>query len=147
MICITITPTSLSVKGHAGYNPGNDIVCAAVSALVQNFEQSARELTTDTIISSMEDGDAVITWPRAPVISIDFSSRIVQNIQTLQTILGITNMTPMAACTLYGRNSKCKRCVKRCVMYSRYTEKLLCDPHKTRPSPLTSLPSPGRCRT
>jgi uncharacterized protein YsxB (DUF464 family) len=66
MINVTITPTSLSVKGHAGYNPGNDIVCAAVSALVQTFEQSARDLTTDTITSSMEDGDAVITWPRAP---------------------------------------------------------------------------------
>ena len=34
MIYVTITPASLSVKGHAGYNPGNDIVCAAVSALV-----------------------------------------------------------------------------------------------------------------
>lgn len=70
MINVTITPTSLSVKGHAGYNPGNDIVCAAVSALVQTFEQSARDLTTDTIISSMEDGDAVITWPRAPTAEL-----------------------------------------------------------------------------
>ena len=66
MINVTITPTSLSVKGHAGYNPGNDIVCAAVSALVQTFEASAREFTTDEIISSLEDGDAVIAWPRAP---------------------------------------------------------------------------------
>ena len=36
----------------------------------------------------------------APAISIDFTSRITENIQTLQTILGITNMTPMAAGTL-----------------------------------------------
>ena len=36
----------------------------------------------------------------APAISIDFTSRITDNIQTLQTILGITNMTPMAAGTL-----------------------------------------------
>lgn len=35
-----------------------------------------------------------------PAISIDFTSRIADNIQTLQTILGITNMTPMAAGTL-----------------------------------------------
>lgn len=70
MIHVTITPVSLSVQGHAGYNPGNDIVCAAVSALVQTFEQSARDLTTDTIISSMEDGDAVITWPRAPTTEL-----------------------------------------------------------------------------
>ena len=43
MIRIQITPTSLSATGHAGYNPGNDIVCAAVSALVQTFEASFYE--------------------------------------------------------------------------------------------------------
>ena len=36
----------------------------------------------------------------APAISIDFTSRITENIQTLQTILGIASMTPMAAGTL-----------------------------------------------
>ena len=66
MIHVIISPTSLSVQGHAGYNPGNDIVCAAVSALVQTFEASAREFTTDEINSFMQDGDAVISWPRAP---------------------------------------------------------------------------------
>lgn len=66
MISIMISPTFLSVSGHAGYNPGNDIVCAGVSALVQTFEMSAREFTTDKINSSMEDGNAVIAWPRAP---------------------------------------------------------------------------------
>lgn len=66
MISVMIAPTFLSVQGHAGYNPGNDIVCAAVSALVQTFETSAREFTTDKITSSMEDGNAVIAWPRAP---------------------------------------------------------------------------------
>lgn len=66
MIHITITPTSLSAKGHAGYNPGNDIVCSAVSVLMQVFEVSAQEFTVDNIISSMEDGNVVIAWPRAP---------------------------------------------------------------------------------
>lgn len=66
MINITIAPAQLTVTGHAGYNPGNDIVCAAVSALVQTFEASAREFTTDEIRASLKDGDAVITWPRAP---------------------------------------------------------------------------------
>lgn len=36
----------------------------------------------------------------APAISIDFTSRISENINTLQEILGVTNMTPMAAGTL-----------------------------------------------
>ena len=66
MIRVNVTPVSISVCGQAGYNPGNDIVCSAVSALVQTFEASAREFTTDEIISSLEDGDAVIAWPRAP---------------------------------------------------------------------------------
>ena len=36
----------------------------------------------------------------APAISIDFASRIAENIRTLQTILGVTTMTPMPAGTL-----------------------------------------------
>lgn len=70
MICVTISPTALSVRGHAGYNPGNDIVCSAVSALVQAFEASAKEFTTDEIKSSLRDGDAVISWPRAPTAEL-----------------------------------------------------------------------------
>ena len=66
MIRVNITPVSISVCGHAGYNPGNDIVCSAVSALVQTFEASAREFTEDGIQSTLRDGDAVISWPRAP---------------------------------------------------------------------------------
>ena len=66
MISIMISPTFLSVSGHAGYNPGNDIVCAGVSAIVQSFEAAAKEFTTDKINSHMEDGNAVIAWPRAP---------------------------------------------------------------------------------
>jgi len=66
MISIILSQDCLSVQGHAGFNPGNDIVCAAVSALVQTFEASAREFTSDEISSSLQDGDAVIAWARAP---------------------------------------------------------------------------------
>ena len=42
MICIQIMRNGrrcrVEVKGHAEYNPGNDIVCSAVSALVQSLE-------------------------------------------------------------------------------------------------------------
>lgn len=41
-----------------------------------------------------------VTTDLAPAISIDFTSRISENINTLQEILGVTNMTPMAAGTL-----------------------------------------------
>lgn len=40
----------ISIAGHANYAPiGQDIVCAAVSALVQTCVASVEELTTDEI--------------------------------------------------------------------------------------------------
>ena len=50
MIQITHTEGSITIDGHAGYAPaGQDIVCAAVSALVATFITSIVELTTDKI--------------------------------------------------------------------------------------------------
>ena len=50
MITITHRPGHITIDGHAGYAPhGQDIVCAAVSALVQTFLASVEELTTDYI--------------------------------------------------------------------------------------------------
>lgn len=47
----------ITVKGHAGYAPhGQDIVCAAVSTLVQNMVISIAELTTDEIQYDMQPG-------------------------------------------------------------------------------------------
>ena len=43
----------ITIDGHAGYAPkGQDIVCAAVSALVQNFVASVATLTDDEIIAT-----------------------------------------------------------------------------------------------
>ena len=50
MIVATITQTGLTVEGHAGYaKTGNDIICAAVSALAQGLDQSLSVLTEDAI--------------------------------------------------------------------------------------------------
>ena len=50
MITITHRPGQITINGHAGYAPhGQDIVCAAVSTLVQTFIASAEELTHDEI--------------------------------------------------------------------------------------------------
>jgi uncharacterized protein YsxB (DUF464 family) len=50
MIEITHKNGCVTIDGHAGYAPaGQDIVCAAVSALVQTFIASVEELTTDKI--------------------------------------------------------------------------------------------------
>ena len=32
------------IKGHAGYNPGNDIVCSAISALAYTLVGAARDI-------------------------------------------------------------------------------------------------------
>lgn len=50
MISIRREDGCITIKGHAGYAPiGQDIVCAAVSALVQTFLASVDELTHDEI--------------------------------------------------------------------------------------------------
>lgn len=50
MITVTVNSDRIDIRGHARAGPyGQDIVCAAVSALVQTLEQAIRELTNDTI--------------------------------------------------------------------------------------------------
>lgn len=61
MITITRHKESLYIRGHAGYAEyGKDIVCAAISALLQTFIASVEELTEDEIKYSVQSGDAVI---------------------------------------------------------------------------------------
>lgn len=53
----------ISIKGHARYaKEGPDIVCAAVSILVQNLVQSIEELTTDKIEYSISPGSVDIKF-------------------------------------------------------------------------------------
>ena len=50
LIVITHIDGCIMINGHAGYAPiGQDVVCAAVSALVATFIASVEELTTDKI--------------------------------------------------------------------------------------------------
>lgn len=57
MITITINPDRIDIRGHAGADPyGQDIVCAAVSALVQTLEQAIPELTNDMIDCEIGSG-------------------------------------------------------------------------------------------
>lgn len=65
MIEIKRNENSISIKGHAGYAPhGQDIVCAAVSTLVQTFLASVEELTADEI--------AVTYSPQGQIQSIQY---------------------------------------------------------------------------
>lgn len=57
MIAVTRKKDGLFISGHADYAPpGQDIVCAAVSVLIQTLIQSIEELTADRIVYSMEPG-------------------------------------------------------------------------------------------
>lgn len=63
MIVVTFTQTGLTVDGHAGYaETGNDIICAAVSALAQGLLHSLDALTTDGISYQIRDGHMGIQY-------------------------------------------------------------------------------------
>jgi hypothetical protein len=70
MIEITVTRrdgvyTGFKSEGHAGYaEPGEDIVCAAVSVLLTNTVNSIEMFTDDTIgDEAMADGFLCCTFP------------------------------------------------------------------------------------
>ena len=57
MIVVKRHDGGINIQGHAHYaEPGKDIVCAGISALVQNLIQSIEELTTDKIKYDMSSG-------------------------------------------------------------------------------------------
>ncbi len=63
MVEVRCTDSGITLSGHAGYaEAGKDIVCAGVSALVQNLIQSIEELTQDTIQYSMSPGRVDINY-------------------------------------------------------------------------------------
>lgn len=63
MIEVKHIKNKIIVSGHAGYAPiGQDIVCAAFSAVLQTFVASAEELTNDEIKAQMAAGTAVIEY-------------------------------------------------------------------------------------
>ena len=48
MIVVNVNEEKITLNGHAGYaEPGKDIVCAAVTALVQTMVHSIKALTDD----------------------------------------------------------------------------------------------------
>lgn len=63
MIAVNITPTGLTIDGHAGYTKtGNDIICASVSVLAQNLVNSIESFTGDKLLCQVEDGHMDIKW-------------------------------------------------------------------------------------
>lgn len=63
MITVNRYSDRITVTGHAYYAaPGQDIVCAGVSTLVQTLIQSVEELTTDKTQYDMQPGTVDIKF-------------------------------------------------------------------------------------
>lgn len=66
MIIVTITDSSLTVDGHAARPPGipsgQNIVCAAVSALTLTLIDGLREVADMNIETEEQSGHIVIRW-------------------------------------------------------------------------------------
>lgn len=62
MIVVSHEKGCISINGHANYAViGHDIVCAAVSALVQTFIASVEELTTDKLEATVNEQGQIQT--------------------------------------------------------------------------------------
>ena len=63
MIVIQKDRHGVTITGHAGYEePGKDLVCAAVSVLVQTLAASAKRLTADRLEVEYRAGFARISY-------------------------------------------------------------------------------------
>ena len=57
MIAVNVRMDGITIEGHAGYaEPGKDIVCAGVTALVQGLIRSMEDLVSDIISYKISPG-------------------------------------------------------------------------------------------
>ena len=67
MIAVSVRLDGITVDGHAGYaEAGKDIVCAGVTALVENLIDSIEGLTADAIRYEISPGRADIHYKDLP---------------------------------------------------------------------------------
>lgn len=87
--CIDNTDYSIRIEGHAEYNPGNDIVCSAVSILAYTFTAAMADLGVDVKCTDnsgdytcsctiTEDGKYLDTKARAVFDTITMGLRLLQ---------------------------------------------------------------------
>ena len=63
MIEVNVRLVGITIEGHAGYaEAGKDIVCAGVTALVENLIDSIEGLASDTIQYEISPGKADIHY-------------------------------------------------------------------------------------
>lgn len=62
MITVTKSKNEIILNGHAGYaEKGRDIVCAAVSMLTYNLQESINRLTEDSVGFCFAENETVIS--------------------------------------------------------------------------------------
>lgn len=67
MVRVIACPGLVCVAGHANTAAkGNDLVCSALSALLQNFILSTEELTNAKVKSDLASGRALIEYEESP---------------------------------------------------------------------------------
>lgn len=66
MVQVYVDEQGIIVSGHAvtGAPPGQNIVCAAVSAITLTLIEGLESITEDTIETLTEPGDVRISWER-----------------------------------------------------------------------------------
>lgn len=79
MITINVKKGEITARGHADYAPyGADIVCAAISTLLQALACSALKMHTDAKITAFEAGDFKLEYEHlSETLSILISAFII----------------------------------------------------------------------
>lgn len=63
MIAVNVRMDGITIEGHAGFaEPGKDIVCAGVTALVQGLIRSMEDLVSDKISYEISPGRVDIRY-------------------------------------------------------------------------------------
>ena len=63
MIAVSVQKDGIYIAGHAGYaDPGKDIVCAGVTALMRTLVKSIEDLTEDKIEYKISSGKVDIHY-------------------------------------------------------------------------------------
>ncbi len=85
------SPVALVAAGHAGFSEaGTDIVCAAVSTLLQNLAVGAEDVVKIKgveVVSKSQEGYFSITWPREELLRVPCWNVLIQTTLRSLTII------------------------------------------------------------
>ena len=74
----------IKLKDHAGYNPGNDIVCASISQLVCTYIALLESLQIVCEEQKIESGDVMITFHSDKEKVLDYTEFLVTGLVLIE---------------------------------------------------------------